>query len=248
MPCVWTGTGWARQWANGAWQPCPPPSGPPPLITQGPPPGGYPPPILPPLRTPPRPQHVASDERIYEATCFNIRTSGGFLSKTIRELVGSQEAQAVGIAICTYFSGQAVACQRTVNMGAGIVNKLNRHAGSDYSGIIRARPGYEICRAFWDTADWSVTSDTTFNTVITRTPQDNGLGYYVSMKVGGKSGNWIDTKVILEQVPGGKVGQYNCWATDSHPWLCKGGSCSQELPGARVSLPSGPGHKLCINH
>jgi hypothetical protein len=191
---------------------------------------------------------VVVDERVYEATCFNIRKKGGFVSKSLQELVASKEAEAIGIAICTYYSGQAPACLKTAIEGTKIVNKLTRAGGSDYWGTIHARPGYEVCRAFWDTRDWSVTSATTFNTTIVKEAGKHSLGYYASLPVGRSRGDWIDTKVILEQVPIGTRANYDCWAAGRNPWICKGSGCSSEMPGARVSLPSGTGNGLCVKH
>ena len=204
---------------------------------------GEPPRMLP---IPGSPQaRPATVEKIYDATCFNIRNNGSFASKTVKELVASEEAQLIGTAICTYYSGQPTACRKTAKMGADIANRLNKHSGSDYYGQIFPRPGYEVCRAFWDEGDWSVTSDVTFYTQLGR----GSLNWVVSMKVGDARGHFVDTKVILEQVPIGMAEAAGCWSPATVPWSCKGATCTTETPGARVNLsqrltrPS-----LCIDH
>lgn len=209
------------------------------------------PPGLPPgteIRPYPRAEQRGSpSDKVYDASCFNIRTEGGFLSKTAREFIASEEAQLLGSAICTYYSGQPTACRRTAKMGADITNHLLRQAGSDYWGQIKPRPGYEVCRFAWDATDWSVTSDTTFNAqLVVDGNMTHVMSYYVSMRVGGRRGNWIDTKVILEQVPIGTRHLHACWQP-TQAWLCKGENCSLEIPGARVALNSPPSQQ-CVRH
>lgn len=216
------------------------------LNSSRPPVKGYPQPF--------RPLSLKSiDEALYDSTCFNMKTGGNFLSKTLREMVASEEAQAIGAAICTYYSGAPAACVKTAQEGANLVNSLTKHSGSDSWGIIRARPNYEICRAFFVENDWSVTSATTFNTTITRSGADNGLSFYVSMPTGKNRRDWIDVKLIVEQVPVGKVSEAGCWPTGSNPWICKGSGCSALMEGAKVALPETIGSPpvqipKCIEH
>jgi hypothetical protein len=241
--CAFNGQQWVFQNQNGLWGPCPPHL----IPRQMAPPPALPYPPLPQHGQPGPPQQprTARVEKVYDATCFNIRNRGNFLSKTVRELVASEEAQLIGTAICMYYTGEYTACRRSAQMGADITNHLNRHAGSDYYGQIFPRPGYEVCRASWDAGDWSVTGDVTFYTQLGR----GSLNYAVSMKVGDDRGHWVDTKVILEQVPIGTADSSNCWPPATVPWSCKGTTCTTEMPGARINLSSRVRQSnLCINH
>jgi hypothetical protein len=249
--CVFNGQQWVYRYPNGLWGQCPIHLQPRPLLPYQ----GAAPPILPYQAAPPpilpyRAASVVNSEKVYDATCFNIKTGGNFFSKTIRELVASREAQLIGSAICTYYTGEAGACKKSAEMGADIANKLSRHSGSDSWGVIQLRPGYEVCRAFWDVSDWSVSSEATFNATIGPEPGTNitSVNYYVSMKVGDGKRRWVDTKVILEQVPIGTRERHGCWANQTLAWSCKGSSCAAEAPGARVRLAGQPGNNLCINH
>lgn len=187
------------------------------------------------------------DERLTEANCFDIHNNDNFVSKTAKELMGSQEAQALGVAICTFYSGDAGTCLKGISAGAGIVNQLTAHDGSDYHGIFRAEVGYEICRAHFVSNDWSATGDATFNAGILRTSRDNGLGWYGSLKVGDGQNHWFTTKVIIEQVPAGQVQRYSCPASGTLEWLCKGGDCSHLEAGAKVGLPANSKQKKCTD-
>lgn len=237
--CIFNGQQYVYQYPNGMWGPCPVR----PILPNNPPP------IMP---YPDHEQHNSSffTSKVYDSTCFNVRTHGGFLSKTLRELVESREAKAIGTAICTYYSGQPAACVRVAEMGADISNNLTRHAGGESWGVIRARPGYEVCRVFWDEADWSVTGGSTFSAQLALDSVTMGIqvSFYTSMRVGTNRGNWIDTKVILEQVPKGTRDLNQCWPDLTHAWVCRGAACSTEQPGARVKLGRSVGNRLCIDH
>jgi hypothetical protein len=248
VQCVFDGQQWVFRYPNGSYGLCPSHMIPaPPMVA--PYPGANPPTVAPypgqsPTTTRPYPEQPQQAEKVYDATCFNIRNTGSFASKTVRELVSSEEAQLIGTAICTYYSGEPTACRKTAKMGADIANKLNKHDGSDYYGQIFPRPGYEVCRAFWDEGDWSVTGDVTFHTELGR----GSLNYMVSMKVGDRRGHFVDTKVILEQVPIGTAQSSNCWPPGTIPWTCKGSNCRVEMPGARVNLSTRVRNPaLCIN-
>ncbi|MDF2994640.1 MAG: hypothetical protein K0R27_277 [Xanthobacteraceae bacterium] len=200
---------------------------------------------------PPRqPNPSLGTAKVYDASCFNIRTNGGFLSKTIKELVVSQEAQLLGAAICTYYAGDWQTCRQTTKYGADVGNALIRHQGSDYWGMIKPRPGYDVCRIAWDEKDWSVTSDATFTARIAFDANLRAyvLHYYVSMKTGDRRGHFVDTKVILEQVPIGTRRMHGCWPHMYVGWSCKGTNCSQVAPKARASIGNYNGAPLCISH
>ena len=118
--------------------------------------------------------------------------------------------------------------------------------GSDNYGLISVAAGYEICRAAFVSNDWSVTGRTTFNTVVLRDANANGLGYYVSLpnrfkqkgldrcSVGSRSGarrNGCPTRLLGDGI---------------NPWICKGGNCSSLMDGAKIGLDEP--FKKCIDH
>jgi uncharacterized membrane protein len=193
-----------------------------------------------------RTNETPKPKKIFEATCVNVKSQGGFVSKTLQELVASREAESIGAAICSYYSGQPAACLRTAREGTRIVNRLTRAGGSDFYGEISAQPGYEICKASWHVEDWSVTERTTFATRLDPSPSGVKLWYLVSLPVGRRVRDWVNVKVILEVVPVGTRERNGCWPAGAVPWHCKGQACSAEMPGTRVSMPVVTGHGVCI--
>jgi hypothetical protein len=214
--------------------------------------------ISPPAINMPRPNFrkisAAEDPtRLVTPSCFYINRAGNFFSKVGHEFAG-KEAQEIGIAVCTAYTEDAANCTKYVTSGASIVNALTRSAGSDRHGVIRATPGHTICRASFVSNDWSVTSATTFNATIQRTRELNGLVWYVAMPDRGQTGDWIDTMIVLDEVPIGTEGKAGCWQltykdagtpldgetrTHVRAWECKGDSCLVLHPGAKISLPEG---------
>lgn len=208
------------------------------------------------------------DERITVAGCMHKHRNGNFFEKTTRELMGSKEAQALGIAICTYYSGDLKDCADYIQQGAEIVNKLTRTEGSDTYGRFEAKSGYQICRAAFVSNDWSVTGATTFNASIQRTQELNALGWLVSMPDRGATGDWITTMVVIEQVPIGQSAKYGCWPTTynqdskgtllsgekfthARAWECRGDSCSFLNAGAKIGIAFPDGDKdkkKCTNN
>lgn len=183
----------------------------------------------------------------FQSVCFNIKSDGNFWSKSFNELVTSDEAKAVGKAICSYYSGNPGACSTGIEQGASVLKDVARtRKGSDNYGLISVAAGYEICRAAFVSNDWSVTGRTTFNTVVLRDANANGLGYYVSLPTGSSKRDWIDVQLVLEVVPAGTAAQQGCWATGSNPWICKGGNCSSLMDGAKIGLDEP--FKKCIDH
>jgi hypothetical protein len=109
---------------------------------------------------------AAQAETRYQSVCFELHKSGSFFSKTIKEGLGSNEGKFVLKAICTYLTGNKPACSSSVDAAGEVYNRLTKHRGSDFYGMIAASPGYQVCRAFFVTSDWSATTDTDANMLI----------------------------------------------------------------------------------
>ena len=158
---------------------------------------------------------------------------------------GLKEAQDTGTAICTRLLSTSELC-RNDSVVAQTTNELVLRQGEgDYYGVIRAEPGSHICRAFFVANDWAQSGDTTFTTTIIRDVWNNGLGWYVSIPRGTDGADFVDLRVIIEQVPAGSREGVECWPTGSHPWQCRGADCEM-MPGAKFSIPEP--FKKCIDY
>jgi hypothetical protein len=199
------------------------------------------------LQTPPARQQSSGAR--FDSICFNIRTNGGFIQKTGKEFMTSEQAKLIGKAICSYYSGQPGACNTYVDWGSWLIkNDLRKkEGGGDYKGVITASDGYEVCRAAFVSNDWSVTSRTTFNTVMVNDAGRNALGWYVSLPTGSNKGDWIDVRIAIEEVPKGTTQQNGCWQPNMNPWVCKGDACSTLHPQAKIGIPLTDEEK-CIKH
>jgi hypothetical protein len=164
---------------------------------------------------------------------FKISEKGGFWEKTGKE-AGTPEAAAMITAACAAFG---VDCSRYALAGTQLINQVvvgDDVKGEEHHGIIRAPVGYEICRVKIDWGNTSITGESTFNTVILRDPQNNGLGYYAVVPKHRKEGHWISAPLYLKFVPAGKVSENGCWPEKLNPWICKGQNCSTFNPEARL--------------
>ncbi|CAN7281894.1 hypothetical protein [Neorhizobium tomejilense] len=162
------------------------------------------------------------DRAVSEKVCVNRTAAGSFLTKSLQELVESKEAKSIGIAICTYYSGQPVACKRTADEAARVSNEITRNEGSDTNGFFHAPAGYELCKAHLVMGDMSVTSETSYSGTIVREADRSGLDYYISMPVGTGERHWINARYQLEFVIKGRAWQHNCWPHKTVAWSCKG--------------------------
>jgi hypothetical protein len=167
---------------------------------------------------------------------FHVTEGGGFIAKTLKEM-GSPEFQGIATAACAAFGGvdcssaaDAIRKAAPVFGQAGgnvyITGNVTKHDGEEWRGIFRAPLGYEICDARLDYGRMSITSPSTFNTSIVRTPDENGLGFYAVVPKNRPSRQWIDAYFVIKYLPAGTVGQHNCAPTGSNPWLCKGQNCN----------------------
>lgn len=164
---------------------------------------------------------------------FNISESGSFWEKTLKEM-GTKETAAMITAACAVFG---IDCsEAAVAATAAIKNLVVKDDvnGEEHHGIIRAPVGYEICNAKIDWGHASIDGESTFNTVILRSPQDNGLGFYAVVPKHRKEGHWISATLYLQFVPAGKVSQSGCMPTGINPWICKGPNCNNFYQGARL--------------
>ena len=85
--------------------------------------------------------------------------------------------------------------------------------------------GYEVCKA--RLVSGGPNPGSTFNVVV----QPDGLGFYAVVPENRPEGHWVDVDVELLTVPSGTRGSHDCYALNSHPWLCSGNSCSCDVPG-----------------
>jgi len=175
----------------------------------------------------------AQDKPLAATYRFEIVESGSFFEKTVKEM-GTKEAAAMITAACAAFG---VDCSQEAAAGTEALKTVinsDSVAGEEHHGIIRAPVGYEICKAKVDWGHASIDGESTFNTAIVRTPNDNGLGYYAVVPKHRKEGHSVKATLYLEFVPGGTTSQYGCWPTGLNPWICKGQSCSQFYPEAHL--------------
>jgi hypothetical protein len=178
-------------------------------------------------------------EELLVAHEFRVSEAGGFGAKTLKEM-GSPEFQAIVTAACAAYgvncSSAAGAIRKAAEIGSPIVGQagskvyitgdVTHHQGEDWAGIFRAPVGYEICEAKLDYGRMSITGESTFNTSILRSPNDNGLGFYAVIPKNRPSGQCVEAYFVVKYVKGGTVPQNNCAPTGTHPWLCKGQNCS----------------------
>jgi hypothetical protein len=151
---------------------------------------------------------AAQAETRYQSVCFELHKSGSFFSKTIKEGLGSNEGKFVLKAICTYLTGNKPACSSSVDAAGEVYNRLTKHRGSDFYGMIAASPGYQVCRAFFVTSDWSATTDTDANMLI-HSSRDK-LTWYAAIGGGGSKGRWVRYQLVFEETPKSSPLPSNC--------------------------------------
>jgi hypothetical protein len=118
------------------------------------------------------------------------------------------------------------------------IKQNNTVSGGDVHGIIKAPPGWEICKAKIDWGHTGISGGSTFNSAIVRDATNNGLGYYAFVEQSPSHGTGITSDVYLYFVKAGETVKYGCWPTGLNPWICTGPSCAagagqRILPEAR---------------
>src|ERR1700720_166195 len=120
-------------------------------------------------------------EELLVAHEFHVSEAGGFGAKTLKEM-GSPEFQAIVTAACAAYgvdcSSAAGAIRKAAEIGSPIVGQagsnvyitgnVTKHDGEEWAGTFRAPIGYEICGAWLDYGNMSITGESTFNTSILR--------------------------------------------------------------------------------
>src|SRR5262249_8111419 len=110
-----------------------------------------------------------------------------------------------------------------------ITGRVTGHpdGSEEWTGIFDALEGYEVCNAYLDYGNMSITGESTFNTTVYRAGDSPpGLGFYAVVPKHKQTGQWIEAHLVIAYVPAGTSSNYACAAEKSHPWLCKGQNCN----------------------
>ncbi|RWD20755.1 MAG: hypothetical protein EOS57_08190 [Mesorhizobium sp.] len=155
-----------------------------------------------------------SAEYRYQSACFELHEDGSFFQNTIKQTFGSREGRAILAGVCTYFAGPAAAeqCAAAAELAGQAYARLENREGNEYKGVITTSDGYEICRAYFVTNDFSATSNT--DSSMTLRENSNGpraeLGWYAAIGGSPKQGRWVRYQVVLEEIPRGSEADHDC--------------------------------------
>jgi hypothetical protein len=181
-------------------------------------------------------------EVILVAHEFHVTEGGGFINKTLKEM-NSNEFQAAMTVGCAAYgvdcSKAAIAIRKGAEIGGTVVGQagskvfitgdVTKQAGEEWWGIFRAPVGYEICTVHNDYNRMSITGETTFNTTVLRTPNDNGLGFYAVIPKNRPVGQWVEAYFVVKYVDSGSMGQNQCVPSGTPAWQCKGQACNPRM-------------------
>ena len=184
-----------------------------------------------------------AQEPILMAHDFHITESGRFLNKTFKEMETPQ-FEGLAKAACQRFGINCSREGREVRKGSQaissplmaiggdhyITGRVTRHEGpeQEWYGIFDPLNGYEVCNAYLDYDNMSITGMTTFNATIYRRsgPYPPGLAFYAVVRKDVSSLQWVDANLVIAYVPNGTTSRYNCVPDQTHVWECKGKDCS----------------------
>ena len=109
---------------------------------------------------------------------------------------------------------------------------------------IFAPPGYDVCRAFINWSNASMSGSSTLNASILNA-HDNGdkngpyyLALYIVVQKGDGMGHSAKADIAVEIVPSGRRAEFGCWESKSapgvSPWQCKGQNCTFHTDAQRT--------------
>lgn len=169
-----------------------------------------------------------SDDIIVQRYTIKIEKHQTFMDKTIQE-AGSTEGKALIGAVASYFGVPSTVVGLTL---AAI--RPDRQAGSDYWRSIPSPPGYTICYAKPTGAQYNgveTSQDSTFNAVIRRQPDFDGLAMYLAVPLKTVTTRAMSTfDVAFVRNPPGWQKYPQCRPTSEAAWLSRNNNTRLNVP------------------
>jgi hypothetical protein len=182
--------------------------------------------------------------------CFSRGGKELTLTDVLQKLNVRQAAGFVGLG-CLLLKTQCDGGTATIVDDSTQISNDMEGNGDDRRGLIRIPDNLELCRAYLDKTNSSVTQNTAFTTTISTDLKKNGLEYTVYAQTHGGFNRgqheWVKARIYLLMIPQGQRANFACHKlSPSHPWDCKDGfNCTCADDSCKPSIIPRDEVKLC---